>query len=251
MHLHQILSQRTGFIRANDRDRSHRFTSMHLSYKVVGGKHTAHIQSQTQRDAHRKSFGDSYYDQGNSHHKIFQDNLCDSHIIVPAGYFICRDIMIKVLGYKNDKGGTCHGKTDLANQLGEAGKLYVQRCRFAALFRTLPCHFTDLGIISHAEYFHHSMPIDHRCSTHHFIGSISGFLIKIGFDDRLVYYRLSRKVRLVDLQGDGFYQLSISGNFLTRFKYHNIAYHDVLSGNLLNLAVTDHFDKCFLIDCVQ
>ena len=200
VHLHQILCQCTGLIRTDNGNSSHCFTSMHFAYKIISRKHTPHIQCQAKGNTHRKPLGDSNNNQRYGHHKIFQYNLGDGHVMVPPANLIRRNILVQIFGNKNNKSSGSYRKAYLANQFSQFSQLYIQRSRLPALFRTLAGYFPNLSGISYLKHFHHTMSIDYRRTAHHPIGSIRSLFIKIGFDNRFINNRFTRQVRFIDLQ---------------------------------------------------
>ena len=64
---------------------------------------------------------------------------------------------------------------------------------------TLAGNFSDLCGVTHKLYTHNSVSVDHCCTAHHTVGSISGFFIKIRFYSSFGYNRLTRKIRFIYL----------------------------------------------------
>ena len=245
------MSQCTCLIRTNHSDGTHRLASMHFPNQIVGRKHTAHIQCQTQCHTHRQPFGHCNHNQGYCHHKVLQ------------GSFQCRKPVCKSMESReriyqyyifNKENGKCQSgyrETDLTNQIGKLGKLYVQRSRLRTLFRTLPGYLSDFRIIPHTKHPHCSMTIYNRSTTQYTIGSICSFFIKISFYSRLTNYRFTSQIRFIDLQRNSFQQFTVSRNFFSCFQNDDISYYHIFPGNLLHATITDNFHQSFLIDRIQ
>ena len=65
---HLVLRECSGLVRANHGGGAHRFASVQLSHKIVLFQHLTHAESQTDGDAHRKSFGNGNDNQGDGKH---------------------------------------------------------------------------------------------------------------------------------------------------------------------------------------
>ena len=92
-----------------------------------------------------------------------------------------------------------YGKTDFTYQVSQLSQLDIKGRRFRALLCTLTCHFPNLRGISHTKYFHRSVTVDHSRATHHQIGGIRSFFIKIRLYRCFINYRLSGQVRFIHL----------------------------------------------------
>ena len=101
------------------------------------------------------------------------------------------------------------------------------------------------------QHAHGTMSIHHCSATHHQIGGISRFFIKISFYSSFINNRFSGQIGFVHLQRNSFQQLSISGNFFTCFQNDDITYHYVFTRDFLYASVSDHFYQSFFIDCIQ
>ena len=101
------------------------------------------------------------------------------------------------------------------------------------------------------QHAHGTMSIHYCSATHHQIGGISRFFIKISFYSSFINNRFSGQIGFVHLQRNSFQQLSISGNFFTCFQNDDITYHYVFTRDFLYASVSDHFYQGFFIDCIQ
>ena len=188
MYLHQVLSQCTGLVGTNHGNGPHGFASMHLAHQVVGLEHTAHVQSQTQSDAHRQTFWHGYYNQCYGHHEIFQDDAGDVHPFLPTCNRGYGQILVQVLAGKDDEGKNGDGEAYLLDKLGKLGKLDIQRSFFIALFGSLSGNLSDFGGITHFVHLHDAMTVGYGGTTHHLVAWISRFLVERSFIGGLVHH---------------------------------------------------------------
>ena len=79
IYSHLILSQRSSLVCADNCRRSHRFTGVHLAYKIVGLEHTTHGVSQGKCDSHRQSFWYCNDDERHADHDRVQEILQKVH----------------------------------------------------------------------------------------------------------------------------------------------------------------------------
>lgn len=101
---------------------------------------------------------------------------------------------------ENKEGKSGNGKSYLSDQVCKLGQLYIQRSRLQIFFGALTGYLTDLRSVSYMQYAHGAVSVYYCRTTHHQIGGIGCFFIKIRFDYGLIDHRFSGQVGLVYLQ---------------------------------------------------
>ena len=251
VHLHETLCQCPGLVGADDRDGAHRLAGVHLTHQVVGLEHAAHVQCQAEGDAHGQSFGHGHDNQCDGHHEVFQYDVGNVKPLVPVRHLVCLQVGVEVFRGEDDEGECRDGEACLSDEVGQFRKLDVQRSLFLALFGGLPRHFAYFGGVAHALYDHRAVPVGDGGSPHHAVRGIRGFLVEVGFVGRLVHHQLSGQARFVDLQRDGFDELSVGRDFLAGVQDDDVADHDVLAGYFVDFAVSDDGDGRLLTHLVE
>ena len=251
VHLHEVLRQRAGLVGADGGDGTHRLAGVHLAHQVVGGEHAPHVQRQAERDAHGQTLGHGHDDEGDGHHEVLQRLLQGRQPVVEG--VEGREVIVEqhILDEEDGEGQSGGGEAYLADEVGQARQLDVQRGGFGGLLGALPGHFAYLRSVAHGVHAHRAVSVHHGGAAQHAVGGVGGVLVEVGFDGGLADDGFARQVRFVDLQGDGLEQLAVGGHLFARLQHDDVAHNHILAGNLLHVSVADDLDFRLLVHLVQ
>ena len=141
----------------------------------------------------------------------------------------------------------CHRQTNahLANQLGQAVQLDVQRSLHSRYLRRLACHVANLRLVANGRYHVESRTAHHHRRTQQHVLRVSFcHIIPLALwrgvrgEALLRRDRFACQARLVDLQIDGLQQPSVGRNLVARFYHDDISHHDVTTRNLHHFVIT-------------
>ena len=164
-----------------------------------------------------------------------------------------REVIVEqhILDEEDGEGQSGGGEAYLADEVGQARQLDVQRGGFGGLLGALPGHFAYLRSVAHGVHAHRAVSVHHGGAAQHAVGGVGGVLVEVGLDGGLADDGLARQVRFIDLQGDGLEQLSVGGHFFARLQHDDVAHNHILAGNLLHVSVADDLDFGLLVHLVQ
>ena len=95
------------------------------------------------------------------------------------------------------------------------------------------------------------MSLHYRRTAHDVIRGIGCLGIEVVRIDGFVDLKFSGQGRFVDLQRNGFDQLSVGGNLLAALEQDDIAYDDLLFRNFAHLAVADDLNRSVIVRAVE
>ena len=130
-------------------------------------------------------------------------------------------------------------------------ELKVERGIFIAFDRRLFGNFSEFRSIADGKNLHDSVSLHYRRTAHDVIRGIGCLGIEVVRIDGFVDLKFSGQGRFVDLQRNGFDQLSVGGNLLAALEKDNIAYDDLLFRDFAHLAVADDLDRSVIVRAVE
>ena len=246
LHVHPVLSQRTGLVGTNHRHRPHRFAGMHAPHEVIGLEHPPHGHGQRQRNAHGQPFGNGHHDDRHRNHEDVQHVLRDGE---PVAFEqpVDEDRLAEHDAENSD------GKHDActADQFRKACQLAVERRLLFALDGRLFGNAPGFGRIAHGRRDHHAVTVGDRSAAQHDVRRIGGIGVEMRLVHRFVNFQFARERGFVDPQRHGLDQLAVDRHRLAALDVDHVPDHDVAARDFVHRTVAHHLDRNIVVDLVQ
>ena len=246
---HLILRERARLVGANHGGCAHRFAGMHLAHEALGFQHAPHAHGERERDAHGQALGhgDDNQRHGN-HHRLQHLGEERQPLEAAGGIHIYK---IKEHATRHDECG--HGVAHLRDNGAESVELVVERRFYRVVDLRRHEYAPVFRLVAHGGDAHHAVPVHHRRAAQGMVGGVGGIFVKIFFAHGLFHQRLACECGFVDLQGNGFDEFAVGGDFVARIEDYDVAHHDVALRHFRDGAVlaAHHLHGVFVAHLVE